>query len=159
MTSLIDTCRANISDRGSIFEHTNSLIVTLANVDTFLQHVKAASQPNSLGWEDTAILKRAAVANDAIPRSTNEPWAQAPSECRGHLEEAVSSPSSLIFSIKFQCRAPQGSKTPGKDRTLGFMFTEGKLDKWAERAVVTLACYMLTNVLASCALKAAPVYL
>lgn len=99
------------------------------NVDTFPQHVKAALQPNSLGWEDTAILIKAAVANDAIPRFTDEPWAQAPSECRGHLREALSSPSCVIFSIKLQCRAPKGSKTPGKDRTLGFMFTEGKLDK------------------------------
>lgn len=37
--------------------------------------LKAASQPHSLGWEDTAIPKRAAVANDAIPRFTDEPWA------------------------------------------------------------------------------------
>lgn len=36
-------------------------------------HLKAAAQPHSFGWEDTAIRKRAAVANDAIPRYTDEP--------------------------------------------------------------------------------------
>lgn len=52
----------------------------------FFQHVKVASQPDRLGWEDTTIPSKVAVANDAIPRFTDQPWSQAPSECREHLE-------------------------------------------------------------------------
>lgn len=64
------------------------------------------------------------------------------------------------FATSFSTEHPKDPRHPVKTRLGAFMFTEGKLEKWAERAVVTLACYMLTNVLASCViLKAAPVYL
>lgn len=64
------------------------------------------------------------------------------------------------FATSFSTEHPKDPRHPAKTRLGAFMFTEGKLEKWAERAVVTLACYMLTNVLASCViLKAAPVYL
>lgn len=38
------------------------------------QDLNAALQPHSLGWEDTAVPKRAAVANDVSLRFTDEPW-------------------------------------------------------------------------------------
>lgn len=67
------------------------------NCRHLFKHLKAASGLHSLGWEDTAIQSWAAVANDAIPRFTDEPWAQAPNECRGHHEEAVLHSYPLIF--------------------------------------------------------------
>ncbi|GAA6217512.1 uncharacterized [Lates japonicus] len=94
--------------------------------------MKVASLPHRLGWEDTTIPIRAAVANDAIPRFTDEPWAQALSECRGHLEEAVPPSSSLITGGKIQLTAPEGPKVPGEDRTQGFMFTRRQAGEVAE---------------------------
>ena len=41
----------------------------------FFQDLNAALQPHCLGWEDTAVPKRAAVANDASLLFTDEPWA------------------------------------------------------------------------------------
>lgn len=66
-------------------------------VDFFSGHVNAASRLHSLGWEDTAIPSSAAVANDATPRFTDEPRAQAPSECRGRRQEAILHAPPLIF--------------------------------------------------------------
>lgn len=124
--------------------HVNAVTtyISLGIADIFFEHLKAASRLHSFGWEDTAILSWAAVANDAIPRFTDEPWAQAPKECHGHHEEAILHSSPLIFCNKTLCRERGESQTPGKDRTWSFRFTEGKLEK---SAVLTLACYMLTG--------------
>lgn len=103
--------------------------------------MKAASRFHSLGWEDTAILSWAAVANDAIPRFTDESWAQAPDECRGHHEKAILHSSPLIVINEIRCRARGESQTPGKEPTRRLRFAERKLEK---SAVLTLACYMLT---------------
>lgn len=80
------------------------------------------SQPRcpSCWEEDTAIPKRAAVVNDAIPRYADEPRAWAPFECRDHLEEETPSPSPLILCDKRFCAEHRkGPKTdsPGKERT------------------------------------------
>lgn len=43
-------------------------------ISTLFQHLNVASLPHRLGWEDTTF-PRAAVANDAMPRFSDEPWA------------------------------------------------------------------------------------
>lgn len=45
------------------------------NIDIFIRHVKATSQPHRRGWEDATIPTRAAVTTDAMPRFTDAPSA------------------------------------------------------------------------------------
>ena len=80
--------------------------------------MKVSSQPHRLGWEDTTITFLAAVANDAISRFTDEPWAQGPFECRRELEEAVPSSFTLIIYNRLQVVAPEGTEGPIEDRAL-----------------------------------------
>lgn len=49
------------------------------------------------------------------------------------------------FATSFCAEQPKDPRQPVKSGPGGCMFTEAKLEKWARRAVVTLARYMLTT--------------